>query len=155
MLVGFVIMVIVSVVLMAVGVTYGVRMEQLRQQVATLEHERATAFSSGYQEGIETASRLMNGTVVETVGSITKLMMGEVIGKKDEEVRQPDSEQSPQPNWWEWEDTDRPPVDFGVGDSVVVPREFDDRVAMLGVGESMVPGVPLPDMTGEEFDGEG
>ena len=146
-------MVIVAVILMAVEVVQGMELARVRRINEQLHAEAALNYKRGFREGITTSSSTMNTTVTETVGSITKLMMGEVIGSKGEEVQQPTSNQTPDPAWYQWEDTDTAPVDFGVGDSVFVPRDFDDRVASIAEGESIIPGVPLPDMTGESFDG--
>jgi hypothetical protein len=150
---GFIILVIVCVLLMAWTVTQGVENQRLRNEVAGLWRSNSDSYRRGYEEGVETVGRLMKDTTAETVGSITKLMMGEVVGERSDPVPQPDSEQAPSPTWFDWEDTDRPPEDFGVGDSVWLDREAPDRVAALGNGEPIIPGVPLPDMTGESFDG--
>ena len=149
MVIGFVILVFVAVVLMAVEVVQQLEITRLRNEVNSLHMNAARMYKTGLNDGIETASDALNHTVTETVGSITKLMMGEVVGEREVGVQQPTSDQTPTPEWFEWEDAEQPVNDFGVGDSVFVPRDFDDRVASIGDGESIIPGVPLPDMSGE------
>lgn len=127
-------------------------MTGLRIQVDDARQKAAEAYSEGYQKGVETSSGILKDTVVTTVGDVTRLMMGEVVGSRDDEVpARPAADQTFEPSWVEWEDVNKSVEDFGVGDSVYVPREFDDRVASIAEGESIIPGVPLPDMTGEKY----
>lgn len=58
------------------------------------------------------------------------------------------------PEWMKWEDVEGDMMRTGIGDSVWVERPgYEDRAASIEEGESIIPGVPLPDMTGEKFDG--
>lgn len=126
-------------------------MTGLRIQVDDARQKAAEAYGEGYQKGVETSSGILKDTMVTTVGDVTRLMMGEMVGSKDEEVpARAAADQTFEPSWVEWEDV-RAVEDFGIGDSVYVPRDYDDRVAAIGDGESIIPGVPLPDMTGESF----
>jgi hypothetical protein len=53
------------------------------------------------------------------------------------------------PDWVNW-DGDEDPNTPGVGDSVYFDREHAGT-AFLGEGESIIPGVPMPDMSGENY----
>lgn len=158
MIVALVVVVVVMVSLswgwLAIS-TYDLRQknEALRADIIALHKQAADSYVAGYQTGLEASTNLLGGAVTETVGSVTKLLMGEVTGERGvEHGIQTVADQTPDPAWWQWEDNDKPLEDFGVGDSVYVPRDFDDRVAAIGDGESIIPGVPLPDMTGETYD---
>lgn len=128
--------------------------ERLREEIGLTHKAAADSYSEGYQKGVEASTTLLATAVVTTVGDVTKLMMGEVVGSKDEEApERPVTDQTANPAWYQWDDIDAPIEQFGPGDSVYVPRDSDDRVASIAEGESLIPGVPLPDMTGEKFNG--
>lgn len=104
---------------------------------------------------IGTASMLQN-TAIHTVEAITKVMMAELMPvamPRVEQARLPAEGDPLNPIWTQWEDQNEGREDFGVGDSVVLDREQTDRVAMIEEGVMIVPGVPMRDMSGEDFDG--
>lgn len=129
------------------------RLREAEQRITDEILKGANRYAEGYQVGVTQASELLTTATTETVGNVTKILMNEVVGSP-EEVRLPDGTATTwEPAWTTWEETDKGVEDIGVGDSVFVDREFDDRVAAIGEGEQIIPGVPLPDMSGEKFDG--
>lgn len=140
---------------------FGVTAWDLRQKNDGLRNERdearwkaAMSYKEGYHDALETSTPLLSEALTRTVTDVTKALVGEMIGEPGKEVvSKPVTDQTPEPSWFEWDDPNKPVEDVGVGDSVYVPRDYDDRVASIAEGESIIPGVPLPDMSGEKFDG--
>lgn len=125
--------------------------DALQERVLHEGQRAAEAYGEGYQKGVETSSGILSTTVTTTVSEVTRVLMGQVVGDQQEhKIPPPVTDQTPEPSWFTWEDQTKPVEEFGAGDSVWVPREFEDRVAGIADGESIIPGVPLPDMSGED-----
>lgn len=97
--------------------------------------------------------------VNETIENTVKALVGGLVGEAGEEGGVQQAQVGKEgdvlhPAWMEW-DGDSDEVDkVGVGDSVYFgEREANGRAAILEEGESIIPGVPLPDMSGENFRG--
>lgn len=151
-------MIVAAVIILGVcfcflGTAYWLKVAEVQR--VSIERDRMAnqsmvSYQRGYEEGVATMGATLKDTILATTESITKIIVGEVSGPPEVERRQPDaSEQTPNPSWYEWEEADRPITDIGVGDSVFVDRDAVDRVAALDDGESIIPGIPLPDMSGE------
>lgn len=86
--------------------------------------------------------------------------MASMIGEENKPVQQPEDvaeNNMAHPSWVTWPEDEETGGDVGIGDSVYVDRNMDwsgeGRATMLREGESIVPGVPLPDMSGENWSG--
>lgn len=108
------------------------------------------------QKTVEQVAETVRITASEATRAVLDATMAATIGRPDTPVRQ--SEVGAEgdlfaPEWMKWE-TEHEDVDkWGAGDSVNLgDRATGDRAAMLDDGESIIPGVPLPDMTGERYE---
>ena len=110
-------------------------------------------------DSVKKMGDVLQNSIVATTKAIAEVMGVELRGGEvGQEVVQ--SNVGPEGNihdpvWTMWDEEDREVRDFGVGDSVNIDRDVrwdaGDRVAGLGDGESIIPGVPRRDMSGEEY----
>ena len=166
-----------EIFLIAMSITFGIglvgvvnyqlharRMSQLDHErfMYELEQQRFQSYAKMVEQvnfgTAKTTADILKDAVVEVVKGVSEAMGSALTPVVMPKVIQPElgPEGDPtSPVWTEWDDVTKAVTDFGVGDSVVLDRDYEsvDRVAMIGDGESIIPGLALPDMTGEEFNG--
>ncbi len=103
---------------------------------------------------LEGITGLLKDAVITTVQSTTKGVMVSLVGDDKKSVEQrdvPPDEDLTNPEWTRWDDGDPDAEMADIGDSVFFRRPDADgtRVAGIEEGEAIIPGIPLPDMTGE------
>lgn len=94
----------------------------------------------------------IQGAVVETVEKVVQTTVKAFLGEPNTPIPQP--ELLPQgdltaPEWTTWGDIGDD-IDVGVGDSVYFERDHRDA-AFIADGESPIPGMAPPDMSGERY----
>lgn len=105
-------------------------------------------------ESLGSITTMVKDAVISTVGSTTQGVLASLVGEPNTPVVQhtvPADEDLTNPEWTKWDDGD-PDAEFSdIGDSVFFRRPDSDssRVAGIEEGEAIIPGVPVPDMTGE------
>lgn len=122
---------------------------------------------------LERAVETSNKVMVETVSKVSEVVrdasssattaalnawMASTVGEVGQPVPQPsvpDDGNISSPHWMTWGDEGADATVPGVGDSVWFERVYggEDRAAPIGEGEPIILGVPLPDMSGEEYGG--
>lgn len=123
-------------------------------QIDTFSRRQMAVMNSA----IEKQAELITTTTVTSIEKVVGVILGESLGKKGEAVRQaevPASEDPNNPEWTKWGDGPENEWEMGAGDSVWFerPGTSDVRTAAINEGEAIIPGVPLPDMTGENYRG--
>lgn len=101
----------------------------------------------------ETAGSMQLAVSTATEG-VLKATMAVIVGgdgeAKQVEVKPEDNPAAPE--WMMWEGDEADDDITGPGDSVYVDERRRDGAALIREGESMVPGVPLPDMGAEMYE---
>lgn len=117
-------------------------------------------------QAVEKQAMMMAGTIEQVSGVVQRVavesmrqVVGAALGENDVPVQQrtvPVEDDLNNPAWTKWEDGPENEWEAGPGDSVYFERasweEGAERTAYINDGESVIPGVPLPDMTGENYD---
>lgn len=101
-------------------------------------------------------SELVVQTTTESINKVVGVILGEAYGKPGTPVDQghvPQAEDMNNPAWFTWDDGPENEHEVGTGDSVYFERVNGDDARTVGIqdGEQIIPGVPLPDMTGENY----
>lgn len=97
---------------------------------------------------------MLRDAVISTVTSTTQGVMVSLVGEQDKAVKQGQVDREGDlnhPDWTTWDDGDPDGQFADIGDSVNFKRADMDTVRVAGIedGEAIIPGVPLPDMSGE------
>lgn len=103
-------------------------------------------------------SGVVRDAVTTTTASVVEGTLGVIVGKPDTPVAQPTLEPANDPfspEWMKWPDQANldDPTQFGIGDIEMMDRQHEGAT-YLAPGESMIPGIPLPNMSAENYDGE-
>src|SRR5215203_4985441 len=114
------------------------------------------------QNAISNQSEILVSTVKEigavlhnTAKTTVEAMMSELVGTPGKSIPQPPivaQGDTLNPEWMTWDNPDHE-GQAGIGDSVFFDRRAENGVDMIGVNESVIPGIPRPDLSGENFTG--
>lgn len=102
--------------------------------------------------------KVVRDTAIEATQQVVGGILGEAVGRVGEPVMQgtvPEEADLNNPKWL-WPEDDEDVLSPGAGDSVWFERVVqgsEDRTVGIEDGEQIIPGVPLPDMTGENYRG--
>lgn len=103
---------------------------------------------------LEGITGMLKDAVISGVSATTQAVMVSLVGDANTPVPQPSippEEDLSNPEWTRWNDGDPDAQMADIGDSVMFRRPDKDSMRVAGIeeGESIIPGVPVPDMTGE------
>lgn len=105
---------------------------------------------------LEGITGMLKDAVISTVASTTQGVMVSLVGSATEPVEQrtvPPEGDLNDPAWTKWQDGDENSEFADIGDSVFFQRPEADMMRVAGIeeGEAIIPGVPVPDMSGESW----
>lgn len=105
---------------------------------------------------LEGITGMLKDAVISTVASTTQGVMVSLVGDDKKPVEQrtvPPEGDLNDPAWTMWNDGDENSELADIGDSVFFQRPEADMMRVAGIeeGEAIIPGVPVPDMSGESW----
>lgn len=105
------------------------------------------------KETVESVARVIRESVTTTTETVVNNTMRALVGDPSVKLEQPviPPEGDPMhPSWMSWEDQQEmeDPRQAGIGDVEMFDRSHEGT-SYLAPGESIIPGIPLPDMSAE------